>query len=132
MVNKCKVEMKRRELYNVVEPLKEGDGRIVRGTKEIKKETGEILLNVLSSSLSVNSILHAYDLVFSLKPSSLTHPLQIFIVGCTLGQGLINGSWARKIVQLQLAPSVGRTKASASATVEHGRTRSAPGGSSPS
>ena len=38
MVNRCKVEMKRRELYNVVESLKEGDGRIVRGTKEIKSD----------------------------------------------------------------------------------------------
>ena len=38
MVNRCKVEMKRRELYNVVKPLKEEDGRIVRGTKEIKSD----------------------------------------------------------------------------------------------
>ena len=130
MVNRCKVEMKRRELYNVVKSLKEGDGRIVRVRREIKSDLRNP--SGLSFFLSVNSILHALDLEFSLKPSSLTHSLQIFIVGCALGQGLINGSWARKIVQPQLAPSVGRTRASASATVKHVRTRPAPGGSSPS
>jgi len=37
MINRCKVEMKRREIYNVVESLKERDGRVVSGTKkEIK------------------------------------------------------------------------------------------------
>ena len=59
MVNRCKVEMKRRELYNVVESLKEGDGRIVRGTK--KKEIKSDLRNLSGRSffLSANSILHA-------------------------------------------------------------------------
>ena len=37
MVNRCKVEMKRRELYNVVESPKEGDGRIVREKKKRNK-----------------------------------------------------------------------------------------------
>ena len=36
MINKCKVEMKGGELYNVVESLKEGDEKTVSGTKEIE------------------------------------------------------------------------------------------------
>ena len=130
MINRCKVEMKGRELYNVVESLKEEDGRIVSGTEENRIIRERSILVFLF--LFANSTVHASDRIGSLRLSSLTHPLQIFIVGCALGQGLINRSWAREIVQPQLAPSVGRTKASASATVEHGRTRSAPGGSSPS
>ena len=51
--------------------------------------------------LFANSTVHASDLIGSLRLSSLTHPLQLFIVGCALGQGLINRSWAREIVQLQ-------------------------------
>ena len=36
MINRCKVEMKGGELYNVVESLKEGDRRTVSGTEEIE------------------------------------------------------------------------------------------------
>ena len=57
MVNRCKVEMIRRERYNVVDSLKEGDDRIVRGRREIKSD----LRNPSGRSffLSANSILHA-------------------------------------------------------------------------
>ena len=127
MINKCKVQIRMRELYNVVESLKEGRERNVFGAEEIES-------SIRYPSLcfcSCNNIVHASDRISSLRLNSLTHPLQIFIVGCTLGQGLINRVWVRKIVQLQLAPSMGRTRASASTTVEHGRTRSTPGESSP-
>ena len=36
MINKCKVEMRGGELYNVVESLKEGDRETVFRTKEIE------------------------------------------------------------------------------------------------
>ena len=97
MVNRCKVEMKRRELYNVVKSLKEGDGGIVRGTKEIKSDLRKIHSGVFYF-LFANHTVHALGRTSSLRPSSLTHPLQIIIVGCALGQGLINISLARKIV----------------------------------
>jgi len=34
MINKCKVEMRGGELYNVIESLREEDGKIVFGTEE--------------------------------------------------------------------------------------------------
>ena len=34
MINKCKVQIRRRELYNVVKPLQEGDGEMY---DELKK-----------------------------------------------------------------------------------------------
>ena len=34
MINRCKAGMKRREIYNVVESLKEGDERTVSETKK--------------------------------------------------------------------------------------------------
>ena len=128
MINKCKVEMRRGELYNVVESLKEGGERRY---SELKKENHTLEIHSCVF-IFYNNTVHVSDRIGSLRLSSLTHPLLIFIVGYALGQGLVKRIWARKIVQLQLAPSVGRTKASASATVEYGRTRSAPGGSSPS
>ena len=48
-----------------------------------------------------NNIVHASDRLSSLRPSSLTHPLQRFIVCCALGQDLISKIWTKKIVQLQ-------------------------------
>lgn len=36
MINKCKVQIRIIELYNVIEPLKEGDGKTVVITYEIK------------------------------------------------------------------------------------------------
>ena len=133
MINKCKVQIRMRELYNVVESFKEGDGKKkVFCTQEIKSSVRYPFL----CFCFCNNIVHASDRLSSLRLSSLrlsslTHPLQRFIVCCALGQGLISGVWTRKIVQLQLALSVGRTRASASTTVEHGRTRSTPGESSP-
>ena len=100
MINKCKVQIRMRELYNVVKSLKERGGKNVLRTEEIKS-------SVRYPSLcfcSYNNIVHASDRISSLRLSSLTHPLQIFIMGCALGQGLINRVWARKIVQLQLTP----------------------------
>ena len=97
MINKCKVQIRIRELYNVVESLKERGERNVFGTEEIES-------SVRYPSLcfcSCNNIVHPSDRISSLRLSSLTHPLQIFIVGCALGQSLINRVWARKIVQLQ-------------------------------
>ena len=128
MINKCKVEMRGEELYNVVESHKEGDEEHCMRNKRNRKIREKSIIVFL---FFCNNAVHVSDRIDSLRLSSLTHPLRIFIVGCALGQGLINRIWVRKIVQLQLAPSVGRTKASASATVEHGRTGSAPGGSSP-
>ena len=49
-----------------------------------------------------NNAIHVSDRIDSLRLSSLTHPLRIFIVSCALGLGLINRIWAKEIVQLQL------------------------------
>ena len=129
MINKWKVEMRGGGLYNVVESLKEGDGE----KTELRSKRNIIIREkfLFVFFIFCNNIVHASDRTSSLKLSSFTHSLQTFIVGCALGQSLIDRIWARKIVQLQLAPSVGRTRASASTTVKHGRTKFAPGESSP-
>ena len=44
MINKCKVEMRGEELYNVVESLKEGDGETVSETKEIESNVRDPFL----------------------------------------------------------------------------------------
>ena len=45
MINKCKVEMRRGELYNVVEPLKEGEEeKTVFGTEEIESHVRDPFL----------------------------------------------------------------------------------------
>ena len=98
MINKCKVQIRMRELYNVVESLKEGDEKKVFGTQEIESSVRYPFL----CFYSCKNIVHASDRLSSLRLSSLTHPLQIFIVCCALGQGLINTVWTRKIVQLHL------------------------------
>ena len=98
MINKCKVQIRMIRLYNVVESLKEGRQKKVFGTEEIESS----VRYPSSCSCSCNNIVHASDWVSSLRLSSLTHPLQTFIVGCALDQGLINRIWAKKIVQLQL------------------------------
>ena len=99
MINKCKVEMRGGELYNVVESLKERDGETVSGTKGIE-------------SYGKDPFLYFYFLQQycpCIKPNRLTEAKffdpssTIFIVGCALGQGLINRIWAKKIVQLQLS-----------------------------
>ena len=127
MINKCKVQIRMRELYNVIESLKERDGKTVFSTEEIEFSVEYPFW----CFYSCNNIFHTSGRLSSLRLSSLTHPLQVFTVCCALGQDLINRVWARKIVQLQLAPSVGRTRVSAGTTVKHGRTRPTPGESSP-
>ena len=119
MINKCKVQIIMRDLYNVVESLKEEDEGCILCTQEIEALARYPLL----CSYFCNNIVHATNRLSSLRLSSLTRPLQRFIVCCTLGQVLISRIWTRKIMQLQLAPSVGRTTVSVNTTVEHGRTR---------
>ena len=121
--------MRGEELYIVRESLRERDGKNCMKSKEKGIESGKREFHSCVSIFGIN-IVYALDRIGSLGPSSYTHSLQTFIVGCALGQGLTNRVWARKIVQPQLAPSVGRTRASAGTTVKHGRTRIAPGESS--
>ena len=97
MINKCKVQIIMRDLYNVVESLKEGDEGCILCTQEIEALARYPFL----CSYFCNNIVHAPDRLSSLRLSSLTHPLQRFIVYCTLDQGLINRIWTRKIVPLQ-------------------------------
>ena len=98
MINKCKAEMREEELYNVMKSLKEkNEKRLEEGLKKQKYTEKPILV----FWFFCNNVVHVLDRINSLRPSSLTHPLRIFIVGCALGQGLINRIWARKIVQLQ-------------------------------
>ena len=63
MINKCKVQIRMRELYNVVESLKEGGQKNVFGTEEIES-------SVRYPSLcfcSCNNIVHAPDQISSLR-----------------------------------------------------------------
>ena len=82
MINKCKVEMRGGELYNVVESLKEGDGKTVSETKRkrIKRERPTLV-----SLFFCNNIVHVSDRIGSLRLSSITHPLQIFYCGLRFG-----------------------------------------------
>ena len=62
MINKCKVQMRMRGLYNVVESLKEGGQKNVFGTEEIES-------SVRYPSLcfcSCNNIVHVSDRISSL------------------------------------------------------------------
>ena len=101
MINKCKVQIRMKELYNVVESLKEGDEKMYYRYPE----------NIIFCETSIlvvcfcNDVVHASDRLSSLRLSSLTHPLQRSIVCCTLGQGLISRIRTRKIVQLQYSLS---------------------------
>ena len=84
MINKCKVQIRKRELYNVVKSLKQ------RGEKKEKKGilTEEIESVVKYPSLyscSCNNIVHVSDRAGSLRLSSLTHPLQSICCGLRLG-----------------------------------------------
>ena len=56
MINKCKVQIRMRELYNVVESLKEGD-EYVFGTEEIESFVRYPFL----CFYSCNNIVHALD-----------------------------------------------------------------------
>ena len=99
MINKCKVQIIMRDLYNVKESLKEGDEKCVICTQEIESFARYPFL----CFYFCNNIVHAPDRLSSLRLSSLTHPLQRIIERCALGQGLINRIWARKIVQLHIS-----------------------------
>ena len=80
MINKCKVQIRKRELYNVVKSLKE------RGEKFILTEERESAIKYPSlCSCSCNDIIHVSDRVSSLRLSSLTHPLQNIYYGLRLG-----------------------------------------------
>ena len=82
MINKCKVEMRGGELYNVRESLREGDKRtVLRGEKE-QNHRGELHPCVF---IFGSNIIHALDRIGSLRLSSLTHSLQIFYCGLRFG-----------------------------------------------
>ena len=97
MINKCKVQIRMKDLYNVVEPLREGDEKCIICTQKIESSVRHPFL----CFCFCNDVVHASDRLSSLRLSSLTHPLQRFIVCCALGQGLIIRIWTGKIVQLQ-------------------------------
>ena len=70
MINKCKVQIRKRELYNVVKSLKE------RKEKGILTEEIESAVKYPSlCSCSCNNIVHVSDRASSLRLSSLTHSL---------------------------------------------------------
>ena len=98
MINKCKVQIRMRDLYNVAESFKERDEKCMICAQEIEFSAGYPFL----CFCFCNNIVHVSDRLSSLRLSSLTHPLQRFIVCCTLGQGLISRIWIRKIVQLHI------------------------------
>ena len=81
MINKCKVRIRKRELYNVVKSLRE------RGEKkDILAEEIESAVKYPSlCSCSCNNIVHVSDRESSLRLSSLTHPLQSICCGLRLG-----------------------------------------------
>ena len=81
MINKCKVQIRKRELYNVVKSLKEGEEEKCILTKEIESAVKYPPL----CSCSCNNIVHVSDRAGSLRLSSLTHPLQSICCGLRLG-----------------------------------------------
>ena len=81
MINKCKVQIIMRDLYNVEESLKEEDEKCIICTQEIESLARDPFL----CSYFYKNIVHAPDRLSSLRLSSLFHPLQRFIVCCTLG-----------------------------------------------
>ena len=87
MINKCKAEMREEELYNVMKSLKEKDEKILYEELKKQKYTEKSILVFL---FFCNNAVHVSNRIDSLRLSSLTHPLRIFIVGCALGQGLEN------------------------------------------
>ena len=83
MINKCKVQIRMRGLYNVVESLKVGDRKCIICTQEIESSAGYPFL----CFYFCNNIVHASDRLSSLRLSSLTHPLQRFYCVLRLGPG---------------------------------------------
>ena len=84
MINKCKVQIRKRELYNVVKSLKRGGRK--KGRKCILIEGIESAVKYPSLCFcSSNDIVHVSDRAGSLRLSSLTHPLQNICCGLRLG-----------------------------------------------
>ena len=81
MINKCKVQIRKRELYNVVKSLKREEGEKCILTEEIESAVKYPSL----CSCSCNNIVHVSDRAGSLRLSSLTHPLQSICCGLRLG-----------------------------------------------
>ena len=83
MINKCKVQIRKRELYNVVKSLKKGGEK---KEKCILTEERESAVKYSSlCSCSCNNIVHVSDRAGSLRLSSLTHPVQSICCGLRLG-----------------------------------------------
>ena len=80
MINKCKVQIRRRELYNVVKSLKEEEGEKCILTEEIESAVKYPSLCFCSSK----KIAYVSDRAGSLRLSSLTHPLQGICCGLRL------------------------------------------------
>ena len=81
MINKCKVQIRMRELYNVVKSLKEGGRKKCILTEEIESAVKYPSL----CSCSCNNFVYVSDRASSLRLSSLTHPLQNIYCGLRLG-----------------------------------------------
>ena len=114
MINKCKVQIRMKELYNIGETLKEGDG------KNCIQYSG----NRTFCGVSILVFLYLQQHSPYLRPTRFTEA-KFFDPSSTsihcelyLGPGLDQKGLGQEIVQLQLAPSVGRITASASTTVE--------------
>ena len=81
MINKCKVQIRKRELYNVVKSLK----KIEERKKCILTEEIESAVKYPSLCFcSRKNIAHVSDPAGSLRLSSLTHPLQSICCGFRL------------------------------------------------
>ena len=81
MINKCKIHIRKKELYNVVKSLKEGGKKKCFLTEEIESAVKYPSL----CSCSCNNIVHVSDQAGSLRLSSLTHSLQNICCGLRLG-----------------------------------------------
>ena len=81
MINKCKVQIRKKELYNVVKSLKEEEEEKCILIEEIESAVKYPSL----CSCSCNNIVHVSDRASSLRLSSLTHPLQSIYCGLRLG-----------------------------------------------
>ena len=138
MIDKCKVKMILRELYNVKNPLWKRDWRNSRTedskliynytqSKLIYMNAKLLRLRVCSYlSLKFNSnLLWTCDNCCpnSLRPSFPTHSLQIY---CLELIGPTYFTFGPQIGTLQLVPFVGKTCALVSVTIQYGRIRLAP------
>ena len=76
-------------------PSEKGDEKNCIKSKEKGIESGKREFHSCVSIFGIN-IVYALDRIGSLGPSSYTHSLQTFIVGCALGQGLTNRVWGQE------------------------------------